>query len=72
MCISVSETKKLCAYIAEKESLLFLSSGDDKDDDVEVENHSSKSYDVVKVWAGHAYQPAMGWKIIYTHRQRNT
>ena len=45
----------ICAYITEEEGHPLVS-GRNQDYNIEVENYSSQSNDVVEVGAGHSYQ----------------
>ena len=46
-------------YIAEYRYKVLVDGGNDKHNDIQVENNSSQSNDIVEIWAGQTNQPAL-------------
>ena len=53
------------SYIAEYSYKVFVGGGNDKYNDIQVENNCSQSNDIVEIWAGQTNQPAVGIHCAY-------
>ena len=54
-------------YIAEHSYKGLVSGGNDKYDDIQVENYGSKYNDIVEIWAGQTNQPVEEITAYITH-----
>ena len=56
------------SYIAEYSYKVFVGGGNDKYNDIQVENDGSQSNDIVEIWAGQTNQPAVGMSSYFVHK----